>query len=229
MEHNRVVYERPYDAEVEYLKSTGTQWIDTGVYGTSDTTIEFTSSFGVNSYNDSMNIGVVSWTNDEGKSLGLTYNATQKLFYIFLGTEYRTSRVIPELVSNTAYHFVVKQDGVWIDSQKIYDGYYSGSISTRYTIPFFANINQETGNLRYSNTGTIFYNLKIYDGTTLVRDFIPVRVGSVGYMYDRITRKLFGNKGTGNFILGPDIANTSPNIRRVFQFDNKRFVAISND
>ena len=39
----------------------------------------------------------------------------------------------------------------------------------------------------------------------LVRDLIPVRVGNVGYMYDKVSGQLFGNSGTGNFILGPDV------------------------
>ena len=42
----------------------------------------------------------------------------------------------------------------------------------------------------------------------LERDFIPVRVGSganaVGYMYDRVSGQLFGNAGTGAFVIGPD-------------------------
>ena len=37
-------------------------------------------------------------------------------------------------------------------------------------------------------------------------DYIPVRVGQVGYMYDRVSRRLFGNAGTGAFVLGPDVA-----------------------
>lgn len=36
-------------------------------------------------------------------------------------------------------------------------------------------------------------------------DLIPVRVGQVGYMYDRVSGQLFGNEGTGAFILGPDV------------------------
>ena len=44
----------------------------------------------------------------------------------------------------------------------------------------------------------------IKNGQTVI-DFIPVRVGNVGYMYDKVSRQLFGNNGTGNFILGPDI------------------------
>ena len=43
----------------------------------------------------------------------------------------------------------------------------------------------------------------IKNGLT-VRDFIPVRVGDVGYMYDRVSGDLFGNAGTGAFIIGPD-------------------------
>jgi hypothetical protein len=39
------------------------------------------------------------------------------------------------------------------------------------------------------------------DGT---RDFVPVRVGQVGYLYDRVSGTLYGNAGTGNFTVGPD-------------------------
>ena len=48
------------------------------------------------------------------------------------------------------------------------------------------------------------FSCKIYDDGTLVRDLIPVRVGDVGYMFDRISGQLFGNAGTGAFIIGPD-------------------------
>ena len=36
-------------------------------------------------------------------------------------------------------------------------------------------------------------------------DLIPVRVGKVGYMYDKVSGQLFGNAGTGAFVLGPDV------------------------
>jgi hypothetical protein len=47
--------------------------------------------------------------------------------------------------------------------------------------------------------------MKIWKGTTLVRDFIPVRKGDVGYLYDNVSNRLFGNSGTGVFTLGRDI------------------------
>jgi hypothetical protein len=42
-------------------------------------------------------------------------------------------------------------------------------------------------------------------GGSLVRDYIPVRVGTTGYMYDRVSGNLFGNSGTGSFVLGNDV------------------------
>ena len=48
--------------------------------------------------------------------------------------------------------------------------------------------------------------MQVYDASGgLLLDFIPVRVGTVGYLYDRVSGKLFGNAGTGDFVLGPDI------------------------
>ena len=42
------------------------------------------------------------------------------------------------------------------------------------------------------------------DGAKIL-DFIPVRKGTVGYLYDRVSGALFGNAGTGDFVLGPDV------------------------
>ena len=39
----------------------------------------------------------------------------------------------------------------------------------------------------------------------IVRDLIPVRVGNVGYMYDKVSKELFANAGSGSFTLGGDI------------------------
>lgn len=52
----------------------------------------------------------------------------------------------------------------------------------------------------------MIYGCRLYDSSSiLVRDFIPMRVGTVGYMLDLVSGKLFENKGTGNFVLGPDV------------------------
>ena len=48
-----------------------------------------------------------------------------------------------------------------------------------------------------------FHYLK-FKGRDGLLDIIPVRVGDVGYLYDRVSGQLFGNSGTGEFIVGPD-------------------------
>ena len=62
------------------------------------------------------------------------------------------------------------------------------------------NMNQGLGKCPSLKT----VHIKIQIGDNHVRDFIPVRKDGVGYMYDRVTGKLFYNKGTGEFLTGPD-------------------------
>ena len=46
--------------------------------------------------------------------------------------------------------------------------------------------------------------IKIKVGNDTIFDLIPVRVGTTGYMYNKLTGTLYGNAGTGDFTLGPD-------------------------
>ena len=59
-----------------------------------------------------------------------------------------------------------------------------------------------------SNTsfvGKLFgLSIKKYDEDYRI-DIIPVRCGTVGYMYDRVSGHLFANAGTGDFIVGADV------------------------
>lgn len=54
------------------------------------------------------------------------------------------------------------------------------------------------------------YSYKFYDGDVLIRDFIPAKNGSgaVG-LYDLINRVFYENAGTGEFISGPQIGSDS--------------------
>lgn len=50
------------------------------------------------------------------------------------------------------------------------------------------------------------YFARIYSGSTLIRDFIPVRKDGKGYMYDKVEGKLYGNNRPegSDFTYGPD-------------------------
>lgn len=48
-----------------------------------------------------------------------------------------------------------------------------------------------------------YFNFKAVVGDSVVMDMIPVSKDNVGYMYDKVSKKLFGAQGVGRFILGP--------------------------
>ena len=178
--------ELPYDAEVEYLQSTGTQWIDTGVLSRSD--VDFTiyiqplkggdtKLFGV--YGDASYIGTfgTSWRLASGTFGWITYgtldfNAITEISLIGL-----------EWYVDGEYVYTVRGRGNTNVTLKMFGWWYSGSLT---------------------KTPQRLFGLVIYQNGLKVRDFIPVRVGEEGCMYDRVTGEIFGNDGTGEFIVGPD-------------------------
>ena len=98
---------------------------------------------------------------------------------------------------------------------------FSVSVGTTYTMELSMgsyNINGVTGSLSMTegseNTAPLsvfgelfkgnFYYFKMYKSDELALDLIPVRVGTTGFMYDKVSDELFGNEGTGSFILGPE-------------------------
>ena len=49
-----------------------------------------------------------------------------------------------------------------------------------------------------------YFRLQAPDGS-IIRDMIPVRKGNIGYMYDKVSGRIFGNASTtGYAIIGPD-------------------------
>lgn len=70
------------------------------------------------------------------------------------------------------------------------------------TLTAFTAVSTITLN-KYVGDGTPTYSrnrwayVKVYEAGNLVLDMIPVRKGNIGYMYDRVSRRLFANNGTG--------------------------------
>lgn len=55
-----------------------------------------------------------------------------------------------------------------------------------------------------SSGRTRCYGCIITEGDKIVRDYVPVRIGQVGYLFDRVSGQLFGNAGTGTITVGND-------------------------
>ena len=186
----------PYDAEVEYLQSSGTQYIDTGVGGGSDTDFELNvmmpSSIGRQIAGARSASSNYRYVQIQSNPLGNIYfgydNSTSFGSYKTL-SGWMTLRA----TGNNCY-----VDDVLLHTFSAAQFASAGTIWLHATHGASA---QGTAALRISTA-------RIWSGGTLVRDYVPVRVGSgssaVGYMYDRVSGALFANAGTGAFTIGPD-------------------------
>ena len=189
----------PYDAEIEYLEATGTQYIDTGIKPTTNFKSEIKGQYLQNNDNFDTLLGCYDGTNF-GVAVGLQSTSGGNKLYVQLGRTYNALNN----ASTLTLHTFTSQLSNSIQSIDI-DGTtntasYSGNLPDM-TFYLFAR-NRTTTAGSYSNAK--IYYCKIWNGGNLVRDFIPVRVGQVGYMYDKVSGQLFGNLGTNNFILGDD-------------------------
>ena len=197
----------PYDAEVEYLQNTGlTQFVDTGIVP--DT------GFRVNSRITPLDVSVGD------KWLIGAWNSGARYYPVYMypvgrwgggyGVYFQGSTVavagtpIEMDVEYTASYQIVMIDGTVV--QQFAKSGYSGT-SARSVYLFGLNDGSRNVSSFLARMGAT----KIWMNGALVRDFVPVRFTnsngqSEGAMYDRVSRKLFRNAGTGAFTIGPDVA-----------------------
>ena len=193
----------PYDSEVEYLESTGTQYIDTGCAGHwIDTVVTLDMILFSHSENESDFFGAANFgsaTTDFNYAGG--FNSIG--FVLQLGLPY-----IKYGVQDTLRH-VHRYDS--INKTASLDGRATSGSSLVWTrninAPNFG-ILQRTS-LRHPSHNRL-YRATIERGFVLIRDYIPVRITNEygeleGCMYDRVSGELFRNSGSGSFIVGPDV------------------------
>lgn len=173
----------PYDAEIEYLESTGTQYIDTGITQRQIVDayykLRFTSVSGVQVF-----FGVYHSTMANARAQVYINDTTWKDTTVNnLQTQYS-----PSDRANITTDYTLHS---WTKAIKDND----------WTLFIFA---RNTDNNTPLPTKMRLYYLNMMSGSDLIRDFIPVRVGQTGYLYDKVSGELFGNAGIGDFVLGPD-------------------------
>ena len=195
----------PYDVEVEYLESTGTQYIDTGFTPDSLCAINATIAW-TNRPSVAYQMGV-SIKNGLYQSLFALQGGLNHVWY-WDGTAGVDQITTPEkLNTRISYEWNMYKGFVRIDSSRKNIG------QTEYTKcdgSFFVFVRNSVTTINpITNCFARCYGLTIEKESALVRDFIPVRKGNIGYMYDRVSGELFGNLGTGAFIIGPDVASAN--------------------
>ena len=190
----------PYDTEIEYLQSSGTQYINTGIKPTTNFKCEIKAQYVKNNNGFDTLVGCYDGTN-YGVALGLQSTSGGNKLYLQFGGG--SSFAASNVTTTTALHTFITQLSNNTLSISV-DGTantatYSGSLPNM-NLFLFARNKATVGNFANAK----IYYCKIWNGGNLVFDATPVRVGQVGYMYDKVSGQLFGNSGTGSFTLGND-------------------------
>lgn len=202
-----------YDAEIEYLKSTGTQIIFFDNYIVNPNTEYYlTLKFDNRASNWSSAIksiyaGITTGGDADcvfSVNFGANGNQTTTLYW-WTNKTYQSDSPVKS-----------KNYDLTVLSNKNTIHYTNGNISyggINFEVITKTTTNGQGFTLFGAGSTTPFsaydmyvYNFKLIENSIVIHDFIPVRIGSVGYMYDKVSDTLFGNSGTGSFTLGPDVA-----------------------
>ena len=180
----------PYDAEIEYLETDGNSWITTNI-----TPLYWTDEILVTSSHT--RAGTI-WGGNEFALVATSASAAYFRAFQSNGSNYNNY----DATIKTDYHFknkelIVSQNGQIIPPNATYA---VNVQQTNAVIWLFAR----SSNNNKAPIGSRIYRFYIMrDGNYLI-NLIPVRIGTIGYMYDKVGDTLFGNAGTGDFVLGND-------------------------
>lgn len=188
---------------LDYIESTGTQWIDTGRIIQSDTErividFEYTAAHDANSLFGS-----------QGNNTGVSGNysliaySTNPNFYAG-GSRAITPALTTAL--NTRYKLDVEANSngtltdTWNSTTTLSRSYTTG-LNHTYSVYLFAN--NVAGSVSQICSMKL-YGFELYDGSVLVRNMVPCFSsvdGEVG-LYDKVNGVFYGNDGTGDFVGG---------------------------
>ena len=188
----------PYQ-RVEYLESSGSQCIDTGLYMNQDSKL-------VLEYQGFTNKYLLSGSRYSANAQGFVYanggNSGSAFGDYFL--QYGASRTPLSGYPNDEYwHTLVMTNDIYVDGNLIYsfNKITVGQFITPLTLTLFA---MQSSTYRTLYGYMRIKSAKIYDGNdNLLLDAVAVRNGTTGEMYDQVSQSLLTRVGT--FAYGNDI------------------------
>lgn len=187
----------PYDSKIEYLRNTASQCIVTD-YVPTGANIKIQGKFTPISYSANYAPWFQAYTSENAEAYRIIRaNNSNTAIYFTCGSKANVSGG-HTISRNTTYVFELTKTSLTLNNVTQTLTPEDGTVNTG-KFAIFGNANKST-----FTRGRLYY-LQVWDGSTLVFDFIPARVGTVGYLYDKVSGVLFGNSGTGSFTLGPDI------------------------
>lgn len=177
--------------QVDYIETTGTQHIDTGVYGNLNTLLEIKAS---RTTLDNTNKQLAG-------SLGNTYSITINIGPVNItrfGTKSYSMKAHDYITADKPSIFICNKNGITIDGNSTGNFNEDTNFITESTLYLMGANGSNT-----KFPGKLYYT-KIYDNNVLIRYFIPCYRNSdneVG-LYDLVNKVFYTNQGTGSFTYG---------------------------
>lgn len=177
----------------EYIESTGTQYIDTGIMAKAG--LRAIIDCKINDLNSTSNIfGAFDTKNriylhyEASIKLLFGYGAYNKVNYNLITGE----RVVFDAEFNTG------TQSLKVNGTQVYSGSSSSSVDTGLAA-YLGAMNQ--GNAASLFTKMTIYSCKIYENEILVRDYIPaLRSDGIAGLYDLVDGQFYYSLGSGHFI-----------------------------
>ena len=190
----------PYDAELTYLYSSGSgQYIDTGI--AYDSTVEIEASLSLTgSATGNYMFGIYTTVEGAARRWALQCYSKTAVRPHF-GTVTNVSASFSRGVGT--YH-TVHADYRYLTVDNTVTDTNAAAFTPEHDVNIYLFARSDDNVAAVHRVCYIAW-FKIWKNGVLVRDYIPVRVDTTGYMYDRVSQTLFGNAGTGSFTLGPDV------------------------
>lgn len=183
--------------ELEYIQSSGTQYVDTGLKPNQDFGV--TIDFQMTTVSGWQCIFGAANSAQNADEYGVWHNGTNFGFY------YASTNVTVSAAATARHLFVCSKNTITVDGAAAGSPAYT-SFQTNY--PLLLGAINYAGSKMYGSQIKI-YSAKIYQNGSLVRDFIPCKnaAGVIG-LWDDVNSVFYQNAGSGVFTAGPEVRGT---------------------
>ena len=180
--------------EVQYIQSTGTQWVDTGFKPNQNTRVKMDCN--VIRFNSTDMFLFGARIAARNTAFGIAADDDNTQWWTFFGN----GQGNPHGTCIGKHTIDFNKNTLSLDGNVF--SFDSTSFQSAYNLLLFASITN--GNVDSQRGQMAVYSCQIYDNGNLIRDFVPCvdPTGNAG-LYDLVSGKFYGNSGTGVFLAGP--------------------------
>lgn len=197
---NTLIYEKqstPY-TPLDYLESTGTQWINTLVYPTLNTGVEIDFQYTTNTVANKTRVFGERKKWNDGLYLGTDNNAMDTEWWYLFKDRYGARGQLQRYADLNRHTIKLDNVGFYLDGSLLKTTNASTAFVDYAPICLFGAFD---GSPSVPTLGICkIYSCKVYENRVAIRDFIPVLdEHNVPCMYDKVAKQFYYNLGTGTF------------------------------